>query len=145
MGSPVGEDWQSCGGEEGDEGRGGRLLLRLSDTTGAVQSPQQQIGESLGLGGEAWPNWQIRTPPRQSTVRRPARGGRRTAAGRGCGGAGRLLHRCVLEKLAPAAACSPPRCVLEKLAPAAEHERGGDGHGGEKVTRSGGSNGEDKV
>jgi hypothetical protein len=28
--------------------------------------------------------------------------------------------------------------VLEKLVPAAEHERGGDGHGGEKVTRSGG-------
>jgi hypothetical protein len=22
-----------------------------------VHSPQQQIGESLGLGGEAWPNW----------------------------------------------------------------------------------------
>jgi hypothetical protein len=40
--------------------------------------------------------------------------------------------------------------VLEKLVPAAEHERGGDGHGEEKVTRSGGretrdSNGEDKV
>jgi hypothetical protein len=40
--------------------------------------------------------------------------------------------------------------MLEKLTPTAKHERGGDGHGGEKVTRSDGretrdSNGEDKV